>query len=230
MAARPPNVGVLIPAGGRGERAGPGDPKQFRLIGGIPMLLRALRPFARHPRVRSIVVALPEPDATAPPDWLGELIGDRLRVVPGGTTRRESVGCALRALDPACTVVLVHDAARPFVTLDDIDAIIEAVDTGRAAIVALPVSDTLKRADADHRIVETVPRERLWQAQTPQGFPRTLLERAYEEPARGAKAATDDAALVEALGADVMVVPGRTANLKVTTPEDFRLAEALVAQ
>lgn len=230
MAARPPNVGVLIPAGGRGERAGPGDPKQFRLIGGIPMLLRALRPFARHPRVRSIVVALPEPDATAPPDWLGELIGDRLRVVPGGTTRRESVGCALRALDPACTVVLVHDAARPFVTLDDIDAIIEAVDAGRAAIVALPVSDTLKRADADHRIVETVPRERLWRAQTPQGFPRTLLERAYEEPAHAAKAATDDAALVEALGADVMVVPGRTANLKVTTPEDFRLAEALVAQ
>lgn len=230
MAARPPNVGVLIPAGGRGERAGPGDPKQFRLIGGIPMLLRALRPFARHPRVRSIVVALPEPDATAPPDWLGELIGDRLRVVPGGATRRESVGCALRALDPACTVVLVHDAARPFVTLDDIDAIIEAVDAGRAAIVALPVSDTLKRADADRRIVETVPRERLWRAQTPQGFPRMLLERAYEEPARAAKAATDDAALVEALGADVMVVPGRTANLKVTTPEDFRLAEALVAQ
>lgn len=230
MAARPPNVGVLIPAGGRGERAGPGDPKQFRLIGGIPMLLRALRPFARHPRVRSIVVALPEPDATTPPDWLGELIGDRLRVVPGGATRRESVGCALRALDPACTVVLVHDAARPFVTLDDIDAIIEAVDAGRAAIVALPVSDTLKRADADHRIVETVPRERLWRAQTPQGFPRTLLELAYEEPARAAKAATDDAALVEALGADVMVVPGRTANLKVTTPEDFRLAEALVAQ
>ena len=230
MAARPPNVGVVIPAGGRGERAGPGDPKQFRLIGGIPMLLRALRPFARHPRVWSIVVALPEPDATAPPDWLGELIGDRLRVVPGGATRRESVGCALRALDPACTVVLVHDAARPFVTLDDIDAIIEAVDAGRAAIVALPVSDTLKRADADYRIVETVPRERLWRAQTPQGFPRTLLERAYEEPARAAKAATDDAALVEVLGADVMVVPGRTANLKVTTPEDFRLAEALVAQ
>ncbi len=230
MAARPPNVGVLIPAGGRGERAGPGDPKQFRLIGGIPMLLRALRPFARHPRVRSIVVALPEPDATTPPDWLGELIGDRLRVVPGGATRRKSVGCALLALDPACTVVLVHDAARPFVTLDDIDAVVEAVDAGRAAIVAVPVSDTLKRADGDHRIVETVPRERLWRAQTPQGFPRTLLERAYRVPARAAEAATDDAELVEALGADVMVVPGRTANLKVTTPEDFRLAEALVAQ
>jgi len=219
-----PDVGVLIAAGGRGDRAGPGEVKQFRAIAGVPMLLRAVRPFAQHPRVHRIVVALPAEEATPPPPWLADLVGDRFKVVSGGDTRQESVRCCLAALDRACSLVLVHDAARPFVTQSDIDAVLAAVDQNTGAILAVPVSHTLKRADDRLRVTETVSRRNLWQAQTPQGFPRDLLERAYREAAPGA---TDDAALIESCGGTVVLVPGPTSNIKVTTPEDFALAEAL---
>ncbi len=220
------DVGVLVPAGGRGERAGPGGPKQLRPIGGAPMLLRAVRPFAQHPRVRQIVIALPPEVIGHPPDWLRELEGDRLRLVAGGETRQASVACALAALHTDCRIVLVHDAARPFVTNAEIDPVIDAAEKGNAALVAIPVSDTLKRTDDGLTVAATVSREGLWCAQTPQGFPRELFEKALEQEAD--TALTDDAALVEAVGGTVVLVHGRSANIKVTTPEDFRLAEALV--
>ena len=227
-AGSPPDVGVLVPAAGRGERAGAGAVKQFRPIAGVPMLLRAIRPFAAHPFVRRIVVALPPDAARRPPAWLADLAGERFALVCGGASRADSVAAALRALDAACEVVLVHDAARPFVTVATIDAVIAAATEGHAAVAAVPVGDTLKRADgADRMVLETVARDHLWRAQTPQGFPRALLERAY---AARSGSATDDAELVERLGASVRVVPDRTSNIKVTTPEDFALAEALAAR
>jgi 2-C-methyl-D-erythritol 4-phosphate cytidylyltransferase len=225
-AGSPPDVGVLLPAAGRGERAGPGPPKQFRAIAGVPMLLRAIRPFAAHPRVRQIVVALPDEYVAAPPDWLTPHLGARLKIVSGGATRAVSVLRALEALDPACVAVLVHDAARPFVSAGEIDGVIAAVDDGAGALAAIPVSDTLKRSDDGRHVDGTAPRAGLWRALTPQGFPRPVLEAAYRS-AGGAPAVTDDAALVEALGTPVLLVPGRTTNLKVTTADDFVLAEAL---
>lgn len=224
--ASPLDVGVLLPAAGRGERAGSGELKQFRPVAGVPMLLRAVRPFAQHRRVRQIVIALPQGHVAQPPEWLSDLVGQRLRTVTGGATRAASVRAALRALDPACRIVLVHDAARPFVSQAEIDAVIAAVERGTAALAALPVSDTLKRADGGGTVEATVPREGLWRALTPQGFPRELLERAYAAAGDDLEA-TDDAALVEALGARVLLVEGRTTNIKVTTPDDFLLAEAL---
>ncbi len=221
------DVGVLIAAGGRGERAGPGGPKQLRPIGGAPMLLRAVRPFAQHPRVRQIVIALPPEVIHDPPNWLRELVGDRLCLVPGGETRQASVASALAVLHPDCRIVLVHDAARPFVTNAEIDPVIAAAETGNAALVAIPISDTLKRTDDGRTVTATVSREGLWRAQTPQGFPRELFEKAHERVADATL--TDDAALVEAVGGTVVLVHGRSANIKVTTPEDFRLAEALVS-
>jgi len=224
--ASPPDVGVLIPAAGRGERAGAGPPKQFRPIAGVPMLLRSIRPFAQHPRVRMIVAALPPDAVDAPPEWLQPLLGERLRVVAGGATRAASVRCALAALSPECRLVLVHDAARPFVSQGEIDEVIAAAERGTGALAAIPVSDTLKRSTDGHVVAGTAARAGLWRALTPQGFPRSLFERAYagagEEPA-----ATDDAGIVEAAGGTVVLVPGRTTNLKVTTPEDFAMAEAL---
>lgn len=220
----PFDVGVLVPAAGQGIRAGGGEPKQFRPIAGVPMLLRAIRPFASHPRVRAIVVALPAGAATQPPAWLAELHGDRLCLVPGGATRAESVRGALAALDAACRIVLVHDAARPFVTRETIDAVIAVAERGVGAVAAVPVGDTLKRADEERRVTGTVPRDGLWRAQTPQGFPRRMLERVYET---GDPAATDDAALVEAAGHPVELVPDVTSNFKVTTSEDFAVAEAI---
>jgi 2-C-methyl-D-erythritol 4-phosphate cytidylyltransferase len=224
--ASPPDVGVLIPAGGRGERAGSGEPKQFRPIAGVPMLLRAIRPFAQHPRVRRIVVALPPDVADRPPTWLAELLGERLAVVAGGATRTASVRAALAALDVACRIVLVHDAARPFVSFEEIDGVIAAVTEGVGALVAVPVADTLKQASDTGRVVRTVPRDDLWRALTPQGFPRAMLEASYRA-ARDDQTATDDAGLVEAMGGSVVLVPGRVANFKVTTADDFVVAEAL---
>jgi len=223
-----PDVGVLLAAGGRGERAGPGEPKQFRPLGGVPLLLRALRPFARHPRVGQIVVALPAAFAAEPPEWLAEVAGGSLTIVAGGETRADSVRAALAALDPRFPLVLVHDAARPFVAPETIDLVIEVASGGVAALAAVPVSDTLKRVEAGgRRVMETVDRTELWRAQTPQGFPRQMLEDAFAR-ADASAAFTDDAALVEAAGYTVEVVPDLSSNMKVTTPDDFAVAEALL--
>jgi 2-C-methyl-D-erythritol 4-phosphate cytidylyltransferase len=153
-----------------------------------------------------------------------------LVVVPGGAERADSVAAGLRALDPECTVVLVHDAARPFVGRPVIDAVIAHARAGEGAVAAVRVSDTLKQAAAEDptRVARTVPRDGLWRAQTPQGFPRAVLERAYAA-ARG-EGATDDAALVERTGVSVRLVPDSPRNMKVTTPEDLALAELLAGQ
>jgi 2-C-methyl-D-erythritol 4-phosphate cytidylyltransferase len=232
-AGSPPDVGVVIPAAGRGDRAGAGEPKQFRPIAGVPMLLRAIRPFAAHPRVAEIVVALPALWAHKPPSWLAEVAGGRLRVVSGGQTRTESVLSGIAALSTACTVILIHDAARPLVSADTVDAVIRAASNGTGAVAAIPVADTLKRADAaGERISSTVDRAGLWRAQTPQGFPRAQIEAGYRHwRDHGAPPdVTDDAALVEAAGFAVTLVPDRSTNLKVTTVDDFAIAEALAAK
>ena len=197
------------------------------------MLLRAIRPFASHPRVRQIAVALPPEVVANPPAWLAELVGDRLCLAVGGATRTESVLAGLGALSSSIEAVLVHDAARPFVAAETINAVIEKATVGTCAVAAVPLVDTLKRADPrGQRVFETVPRGGLWRAQTPQGFPRAALEEAYRawSANRGGMDATDDAALVEAAGFHVELVRDRTTNLKITTPEDFWLAEALASR
>ncbi len=221
----PRDVGVVVVAAGQGRRAGGDTPKQFREIAGVPMVLRAVRPFAAHPDVAEVAVVLPPDIVAAPPAWLGALQGEGVRLVAGGIERSDSVAAGLAALAPACGVVLVHDGARPFPSRSTIDAVIAEARAGRAALAAVPVSDTIKEAtEAGRCVARTVPRERLWRAQTPQGFPRALLERALAGRAPGA---TDDAALVEAMGEPVVLVPDDAANLKVTTEADFILAEAL---
>ena len=232
MTGSPPEVGVgvVIAAGGRGERAGSTTPKQFREIGGIPMLLRAIRPFAAHPQVAEIIVPLPPAVLSDPPAWLTDLLGNRLQAIPGGETRADSVARGVAALPPNCTGVVIHDAARPFVSIGTLDAIIDAVSRGACAIAAVPVSDTIKRSDPDGvRVLETVDRHGLWRAQTPQGFPRRILEQAYAHMGQSATA-TDEAALVEAIGIPVELILDTTANIKVTTPEDFVVAEALASR
>lgn len=214
-------------AAGRGERLG-GSLKQYREIAGVPMLVRALRPFLSHPEVGHVVVALPATHAAAPPEWLRALAGDTLSLVAGGAQRSDSVRNALGALREDCTVVLVHDAARPFAERATIDAVIRAARAGDGAVAAIPVSDTLKRADeADAVVTATVAREHLWRAQTPQGFPRGVLERAHAE-AEGP--APDDADLVERLGHAVRIVPDSALNFKVTTADDLLLAELWAAR
>jgi 2-C-methyl-D-erythritol 4-phosphate cytidylyltransferase len=223
----PRDVGVIVAAAGRGERVGGEIAKQYHLIGGVPMVLRALRPFTSHSDVAHVVLVLPPDDAATPPPFLSALPG--LTIVSGGRHRGESVRAGLAALRPECTVVLVHDAARPFVDQSLIGAVIAVARRGEGAVPAVPLSDTLKEADAGDptRIARTRPRAHLWRAQTPQGFPRKVLEEAYARAARHGHRATDDAALVETIGLPVRLVPDSARNLKVTTREDLALAELL---
>lgn len=226
--ASPRDVGVVVVAAGAGVRAGPGEPKQFRPIDGVPMLLRALRPFTAHPQVDRVVIALPAGYVTRPPEWLATLPGERLRLVAGGATRADSVIAGLEALPSETRVVLVHDAARPFVGRPTIDAVIARARTGVGAVAAVPVGDTVKDVDDDGRVARTVPRARLWRAQTPQGFPLTMLVAAYGGIADGRdRSPTDDAEVCERAGMPVEVVADSPGNLKVTTAEDFRIADAL---
>lgn len=225
-----PDVGVVVVAAGAGVRAGPGEPKQFRSIGGVPMLLRALRHFLGHPDVARIVVTLPAAIAQRPPAWLVAVLSERLSAVAGGAMRADSVRAGLRWLGPPPAVVLVHDAARPFVSPTTIAAVIERVRTGVGAVAAIPVGDTIKDVDDDGRVARTIPRARLWRAQTPQGFPGRMLVDAYARwPSDGAPP-TDDAEVVEQAGFPVEVVQGSPRNLKITTEDDWRLAEILARE
>jgi len=227
-----PDAGAIIVAAGRGARARLGtsdEPKQLRSVAGIPMLLRAIRAFARHPRVGPIVVVLPPPLVASPPDWLRALLSDRLLLTAGGEERQESVANGLKSLPPGPSLVLVHDAARPFVAGEVIDRVLAVAARGAVAVPGVPLSDTVKETDAAGLVVRTVPRERLVAVQTPQAFPRAMLETAHQRAKSDGAAATDDATLCERLGHPVRVVAGSVWNIKITTPEDFALAEALAA-
>jgi 2-C-methyl-D-erythritol 4-phosphate cytidylyltransferase len=209
-------------------------PKQFLPIAGVPLLLRATRPFLSHPDVIQVVVVLPRSAEAAPPDWLASLAGERLRLVAGGESRMDSVEAGLRALPPTCTTILVHDGARPFPEAAVIAAVIRNARAGLGAIAAIPVSDTLKESDVTAegtpaRVVRTISRAAVWRAQTPQGFPRLLLESAYAGARAAGFVGTDEASLVERMGGPVVLVPDVSTNFKVTTPADLRLAEATAA-
>ncbi|HEU5219585.1 MAG TPA: 2-C-methyl-D-erythritol 4-phosphate cytidylyltransferase [Gemmatimonadales bacterium] len=228
----PRDVGVVVVAAGKSERMGGEVPKQFRSVAGVPLLLRAVRPFLSHPDVNEVVVVLPAAHIASPPGWLAELLGERLRAVAGGASRMDSVEAGLLALVPECRVVLVHDGARPFPEPTVIDRVIAAVRHGTGAIAAVPVTDTLKEGEppalgALGHVIRTVSRERLWRAQTPQGFPRAMLMRAFSLARTGGYLVTDEAGLLERAGDPVVLVHDVTTNLKITTPEDLRLAEAL---
>jgi 2-C-methyl-D-erythritol 4-phosphate cytidylyltransferase len=194
------------------------------------MLLRALRPFTSHPAVSQVVVVLPAAYAQRPPEWLAKLGGERLTLAPGGPERAHSVQAGLHALRAEAAVVLVHDAARPFVSRATIDDVIARARRGVGAVAAVAVSDTVKEVDGESRVRRTVPRAGLWRAQTPQGFPRRMLEAAYERLGPGDTPPTDDAELCERCGFPIDVITDAPHNLKVTTPDDFRIAEALARE
>lgn len=230
----PRDVAAIVVAGGQGVRFGGSTPKQYRLLGGVPIVLRALRPFTSHPDISQVVLVLPPADAAQPPTFLSQLSSPSgpltFSIAPGGSHRGDSVRAGLAELTEACAVVLVHDGARPFVERDVIDAVIGYARQGEGAVAAVPLSDTLKEASRHEpsRVLRTRPRARLWRAQTPQGFPRAVLEQAYHRAAKLGRRATDDAALVEAIGLPVRLVPDSGRNLKITTAEDLALAELLV--
>lgn len=216
-------VGVAVPGAGTGSRMG-GIRKPFLELRGEPLLAWALRPFLQHPRVTAVAVALGREDSESPPSWLTHL-DPRVRLVAGGATRGDSVRAALDALPGDVDLIAVHDAARPLVTREIIDRCFAEAGEGRGAVAGWPAVDTLKEVDADRRILATPDRARIWHAQTPQVFPRALLVEAYLRAKELGLTDTDDAALVEKIGGEVVMVAGGAGNLKVTRPEDLLLAE-----
>ena len=220
------DVAVLVPAAGQGTRLG-GRRKQFRTLGGQPLLVQTLLAFERHAAVDHLIVAAPSDHVRETSDALQEAGLTKLTaVVSGGASRQDSVRLALRAVPAPVDVVLVHDAVRPFIVPEAIGAVVEAVRSHGAAALAMPVADTLRKG-TDDVFEETVPRSSLYRMQTPQGCRRTLFEAAHRQAARDAFTATDDVELVQYLGHDVRIVPGSTRNLKITTPDDWDLAQQL---
>jgi 2-C-methyl-D-erythritol 4-phosphate cytidylyltransferase len=221
------DVGVVIVAAGSGTRTGSPELKQFRWVAGKPMLLHSVLAFMARPDVATVVCVLPRSHAADPPPWLFQCDLERLTITVGGRTRFESVVNGLQELPDEIAVTLVHDAARPLVPDDVVDRVIAAARGGVGAVAALPVVDTLKEVDEQGRVVRTVERSRLWRAQTPQGFPRTMLDRAYHDAWKAGTEATDDAGVFEAQGLPVVVVRGSERLLKVTEEGDFARAEAV---
>lgn len=218
---------AIVPAAGQGARLRtPGQPsKQFRGLGGRPVLVRTMEALDRHPDVAALVVAVPGEQQVALRDELARYAWRvPVEVVAGGASRQESVARALAAVGKDAALILVHDAVRPFLSQDRLDAVLRAGGQTGAAALAIPVADTL-RAVADARFGVTVDRTGLWQMQTPQVFHAHLLRRALA--AAGPAVATDEVELVLRSGAHVTRVEGSALNFKVTTAEDWRLAQML---
>lgn len=221
---------AVIPAAGRGERLGPGAPKALRTLGGLPLVVHAVKAVAASPLVDIVVVAAPEEALDEMRAVLRTLdVPAEVSVVAGGDTRVDSVARALLTLSPDVDIVLVHDAARPLVPVEVVTAVAQAVRDGKDAVIpVLPVVDTIKNVDLDGAVQATVDRDTLRIVQTPQGFRRELLQRAHA--ASDGAGITDDAGLVEALGYTVTTVPGHDEALKVTRPFDIYVAEAILAR
>jgi 2-C-methyl-D-erythritol 4-phosphate cytidylyltransferase len=221
---------AVVPAAGTGARFGAAIPKQYLPVAGRPLIFHALAALCRHPRIERVWVVLAPGDS-----WWGEYdwqaLGAKLETVYcGGETRAESVLNGLRAAETAVADndwVMVHDAARPCLTPRLIDDLIDLLaDDPVGGILAVPVADTIKRADPEGRVASTERREHLWQAQTPQMFRAGVLRRALES----ANAVTDEAGAIEALGLRPKLVPSDTHNFKVTYPADLRMAEQILME
>lgn len=221
------DVGVVIVAGGHGTRTGSDELKQFRWVAGKAMLLHSVQTFMVRDDVGMVVVVLPREYAADPPPWLFQCDVDRLLIATGGETRADSVISGLEDLPEEISVTVVHDAARPLVTDATIERVITEARQGRGAVAALPVVDTLKETDEQGRITRTVSRNNMWRAQTPQAFPRELLDAAYLKAKVDGVTATDDSAFVERIGGEVVIVQGSERAMKITLESDFAIAEAL---
>lgn len=226
-----PVVHALLPAAGQGRRFGGGVLKQYLPLAGRPVLAHAIDAVNRYPEIAGVTVVLGAEDRI-----FGEMIEpefDGIRTVIGGESRAESVLNGLRAIQqryPETDWVLVHDAARPCLPAACLDALLEAgLASADGAILAVPVQDTLKRANDRDLVVETVDREALWAAQTPQLFPLQRLAAAIEAMLEAGEAPTDEASAMQYAGAQPLLVRGSPANIKITWPEDVAIAEAWLA-
>lgn len=226
-------VTAIILAAGKGERMGLGFNKVFATLQGKPVLAHSLMLFEQTSEIHQIIVVAAKGELETVKKIAAEYhISKATNFVEGGSTRFRSVAAALPYISCTATLVAVHDGARPLLKTEDLQAVLRAAEKKDGAILAAPVQDTIKEeqliaGQPSHLIGNTLNRNILWRAFTPQVFPVDLFLDAYT---RLDKNVTDDAALVESLGAEVLIVPGDVTNIKITTPMDLKLAELLLAE
>jgi 2-C-methyl-D-erythritol 4-phosphate cytidylyltransferase len=230
-------IAAILPAAGMGTRMGKETPKQFLELNGTPIVILSLRRIAACPQVTDIIVATRADEVARLEERIKqENFKQSVRVVKGGDSRQDSVASALREVPGDAEIVLVHDAVRPFVTVEQIARVIEEARRCQAAILGIPAMDTVKevkRASLPEDvalIVGTVPRERVVLAQTPQAFATKLLKEAFARAQADGVHASDEAGLVERIGHDVHVVLGSEGNMKITKPSDMELARFYAEQ
>lgn len=227
-----PKVSAVVAAAGLSKRFSTHGKKQFAELGGKPLLTYCLSTFESSELIASVVVVVPEDEISRSREMLGDFGFEKVSsVVGGGEKRYLSVRNGFRATPRESDMVLIHDAARPFVDNDTIKRVVEECARSGVSICAVPVTDTLKRADERNSFVSgTVSRERLWRAQTPQVFRREILEEIYLSSDMGELGATDESVLAEIRGARVGMVMGSNLNMKITTVDDFKIAEFIVSK
>lgn len=224
-------VTVIIPAAGQGKRMMAGVNKVFLELAGKPILLHTVAKFSSCPAVDRLIVVVSEEEIVFIKRLLRGIPNLKpVEVVAGGAERQYSVANGLKALNPETEYVIVHDAARPLISRETIEQVIETTKLKGAAIAAVPEKNTVKIVDEDNRVVNTPNRSTIWEVQTPQGFKRSIIEEAYKKAEQDNFLGTDDASLVERLGVPVTVVNSEYQNIKITTPEDLLIGEAFVRE
>ena len=221
---------AIIAAAGAGTRMASDRPKQFLQLAGLPVIFHTLKPFEECESIDEVIVVLPAEESAGFLSLAGkQRLRKIARVVPGGATRADSVKRGLMAIRSATAeIVAVHDGVRPFVTVEEIDSTVDAARTDGAAILVAPVTDTIKQVDGP-AVDKTLDRVHLRRALTPQCFQYELLRQAYQGVDVNDPSLTDESLLVERIGKRVRVVEGSARNIKITTPGDLLIAEALLA-
>jgi 2-C-methyl-D-erythritol 4-phosphate cytidylyltransferase len=224
-------VSAIIVAAGQGARMQGQQRKQYLSLAGIPILTRTLAIFDKCDLIEQIILVIPQEDFNFCQKSIVEPAGLTRKIiqVPGGERRQESVFNGLKKVDPDCSIVIIHDGVRPFVRNEQL---IECIDGARetgACIVGVPAYETLKQVDASDHIIRTLKRDNVWLAQTPQAFRHDLIRKAHDHARMEGYFATDDACLVERLGATVKIIPGSRNNIKITIKEDLEMAQSIMS-
>ncbi|MFW6283992.1 MAG: 2-C-methyl-D-erythritol 4-phosphate cytidylyltransferase [Desulfosalsimonas sp.] len=221
---------AVIVAAGRGVRMGGPVAKQFLALGNMPVLARTLQVFAAHPRIAHICLVVPKADFAFCRKSVLPLVqtAKNISLTAGGPKRQDSVQCGLNSLNKPEKIVVIHDGVRPFVTAELISGCIDMAAQTGACIAGIPAAETLKQVDAGNVIVQTVNRDGIWLAQTPQAFDFGLIQRAFAKAAADRFHGTDDACLVERMGVSVRIIEGSRTNIKITTPADLEMAARLL--
>jgi 2-C-methyl-D-erythritol 4-phosphate cytidylyltransferase len=218
-------ITAIIAAAGFGERFG--EKKQLKLLNGRPLLFHTIQPFIKSELISEILVVVPKDDVIqVEREFKSTLTSKKIEVISGGKTRQESVNNGLKISDKESELICVHDGVRPFVTLSLIEKVIKASMEHDGAILAAPSSDTIKKIMGD-QILETLPRETIWRAQTPQVFSKAALEEAIQIAIDENLEGTDEASILEKIGYQIGFIEGSPLNIKITTKEDWIFAKAI---